>query len=107
MVDGSDSDDEDNLCSKKQRAHKKSRNVKPDVIADILATINVSAEALKLDCRFAQLVSTLSALMALRERIVTASPGVYTADVLNEVEEDIAHVCAKKITMLKNEKASV
>ncbi|KAL4157019.1 hypothetical protein PRNP1_006045 [Phytophthora ramorum] len=110
MVDGSDSDDEDKLRSKKQRAHKKSRNVKPDVIADILATIkdsNVSAEALELNCRFAQLVSTLSALMALRERIVTASPGVYTTDVLNEVEEDITHVRAKKIAMLKNEKASV
>jgi hypothetical protein len=105
MVDESDSDDEGHQPPKKLRTRKNSSNAKPDVIADILATIkdsNVSAEALELDCRFAHLVSTLSALMALRERIVTASPGVYTADVLTEVDEDIAHVRAKKKAMLKN-----
>lgn len=92
---------EDLVNKKKQRTRSKKgkSKVKEINLSDILTTMqanNASAQALELDCRLAQLMSSLNSLMELRERILRAPEGIYTHDDLMEVNEDIEHVRAKR-----------
>ncbi|KAF4129987.1 hypothetical protein GN958_ATG20822 [Phytophthora infestans] len=105
----SDSDDDEvggSRQSKKQRTRSKKgkSKVKEINLSDILTTMqanNASAQALELDCRLAQLMSSLNSLMELRERILRAPEGIYTHDDLMEVNEDIEQVRAKKKALIR------
>ncbi|ETM97625.1 hypothetical protein PPTG_20070 [Phytophthora nicotianae INRA-310] len=108
MDTSSDSESEISRESKRKCTRSRSSPSKDDMVSEILETIrssNNSAEALEIDCRFAQLVSTLSSLLSLRERIMNAPDGCYTKYDLQEVNDDIEHVRAKKKALLKDQSA--
>ncbi|KAG1696205.1 hypothetical protein DVH05_018739 [Phytophthora capsici] len=108
-MDGGSDDDEEvggSRQSKKRRTGSKSvKSKKKEInLSDILTTMeanNASARALELDCRLAQLMSSLNSLMELRERILRAPEGIYTHDELFEVNEDIEHIRTKKALIRK------
>ncbi|ETL38541.1 hypothetical protein L916_09887 [Phytophthora nicotianae] len=108
MDTSSDSESESLSESKRKCTRSRSSPSKDDMVLEILETIrssNNSAEALEIDCCFAQLGSTLGSLLSLRERIMNAPDGSYTKYDLQEVNDDIEHVRAKKKALLKDQSA--
>ncbi|GMF12927.1 unnamed protein product [Phytophthora lilii] len=102
-TEDSDSEIEDVKRSKRRKSNSPQKDTN-DMISDILAALrenSASAEALEIDCRFAQLVATLNSLMTIRERMVNAPVGSYTDEDIQDVNDDIAHVRAKKKQLLR------
>ncbi|ETI41262.1 hypothetical protein F443_13500 [Phytophthora nicotianae P1569] len=108
MDTSSDSESESLRESKRKCTRSRSSPSKDDMVSEILETIrssNNSTEALEIDCRFTQLVSTLSSLLSLRERIMNVPDGSYTKFDLQEANVDIEHVRGKKKALLKDQSA--
>ncbi|KAF4141746.1 hypothetical protein GN958_ATG09076 [Phytophthora infestans] len=103
----SDSESESLRESKKKCTRSRSSPSKADMVSEMLETTRSSnnSAALEIDCRFTQRVSTLSSLLSLRERIMNTPDGSYTKDDLQEVNDDIAHIRAKKKALLKGQSA--
>ncbi|KAF1781562.1 hypothetical protein JG687_00017162 [Phytophthora cactorum] len=62
---------------------------------------DMSSVELETDCRLAQVMATLSTLLALPERMISAPAGVYTDMDISKMNTDIAHVWNKTKKLLE------